>query len=99
MIREFVVVYAYYKEPATNLDEILVIHKDRPSAQRGRFNLPGGKIEPEEQVEAAAVRELFEETGLKALGSVDCVGKIVGTWGLVHCVKVKVEHKAPVPRD
>lgn len=39
-------------------DEILLIHR------RGFWDLPKGKIEKEETIEAAAVREVEEETGL-----------------------------------
>lgn len=43
----------------------LVLEKVRPEWQKGRLNLPGGKIEPGETPEEAAVRELYEETGLE----------------------------------
>ncbi len=42
---------------------LLVRRKNRPDA--GRWGFPGGKIELGERIEAAAERELLEETGVR----------------------------------
>jgi ADP-ribose pyrophosphatase YjhB (NUDIX family) len=44
---------------------LLVVRRDIPPA-RGRLALPGGYIDVGETWQGAAVRELFEETGLRA---------------------------------
>jgi 8-oxo-dGTP pyrophosphatase MutT (NUDIX family) len=59
-------------------NQVLLIEKRRPAWQAGLYNLPGGAVEEGETVHEAAVRELFEETGLKCndsdvmlLGTID----------------------------
>jgi ADP-ribose pyrophosphatase YjhB (NUDIX family) len=47
---------------------------DRDPSGRGYWYLPGGGIRPRETVEAAAVRELREETGIRDV----TVGAIIG---------------------
>ena len=46
---------------------ILLVERRR-GASKGLFAFPGGKVEPGETLEAAARRELMEETGLSAGG-------------------------------
>ena len=45
-------------------DRILLVRRANPP-DAGRWGFPGGKIEAGEPIEAAAVRELFEETGIR----------------------------------
>lgn len=52
---------------------ILLARRANPPAQ-GAWSVPGGRVEVGETVEQAAVRELFEETGL-----VGVVERFVGT--------------------
>lgn len=62
-MREYVVGYLF----AEHLDGervLLLILKNRPEWQKGRWNAPGGKVEPNEQPLAAMRREYLEETGL-----------------------------------
>lgn len=90
-MQEFVVVYADPVGIATN--EVLIVNKDRPPWQAGRRNLVGGKIEPGESPESAAIRELKEESGLTMMPETypEVVGRITGSWGIVHVVKIAVK--------
>lgn len=91
---EYVVVYV-----DSELDQILVVEKDRPAWQKGRLNLVGGKIEEQENVVDAAIRELEEESGLIPSGTPELFGRIYGNWGTVWCVKVPVEAREIQSRE
>lgn len=82
-------------------DKVLLVKKDRPKWQRGRFNLVGGKIEEGETPEQAALRELEEEAGLQSLPiSPTVMGQIVGSWGVVYCVKIPIMFRQEIiPRE
>lgn len=58
--------------------EVLLIKRGNPPRQ-GQWSLPGGRIEWGETSEAAALRELVEETGVAAelLGLIDVVDGIM----------------------
>lgn len=45
--------------------EVLLIRRGRPP-RTGEWSLPGGRVEWGETVRAAALRELYEETGVEA---------------------------------
>lgn len=65
-------------------DEVLLIEKDRPAFQKGRLNLPGGKIDDGESADIAAAREIREETGL-AIRQVSRRGELRGSDYAIHC--------------
>ena len=60
-------------------ERILLVRRANPP-DAGRWGFPGGKIEAGEPIETAAVRELFEETGIRgqarrvftAVDALDC---------------------------
>jgi 8-oxo-dGTP pyrophosphatase MutT (NUDIX family) len=90
---EYVIVYARPKQ----LGKVLLVLKNRPAWQAGRFNLPGGKIEPHETPEECAIRELKEETGYcKFYDFVAIRGRISGPWGTVFCVEIPVNEDDPI---
>lgn len=76
--------------------EVLLVHARGATFQRPLFGIPKGLLEPGESLEAAAVRETREETGLQVvvrapLGSVrQQSGKIVHAfWATVHPTSVE----------
>lgn len=51
--------------PLTENDEVVIVKQYRPAIDDYLYELPAGIIDPGEEIEEAAKRELFEETGLK----------------------------------
>lgn len=47
-----------------NLERVVLIRKERPEWQQGKYNGVGGKIEPGEYPAQAMAREFEEETGV-----------------------------------
>lgn len=85
---------------------ILLVRKEKPDWQKGFLNLVGGSVEPNELPEHAAVRELFEESGLKPFPenwqddkiTVVEMGRIIGDEETVHCFRIFVSDTKLNPR-
>jgi 8-oxo-dGTP diphosphatase len=57
-------------------DRLLAARRSAPPELAGRWELPGGKVEPGETPERALVRELREELGVTA----EPVARVPGEW-------------------
>jgi ADP-ribose pyrophosphatase YjhB (NUDIX family) len=57
---------------------MLLVKKDRPEWQAGRYNGAGGKVEPKEWPRNCVEREVFEETGISLAGA----GRLIC---ILHC--------------
>lgn len=59
-------------------NRLLAARRSAPEELAGRWELPGGKVEPGERPEAALARELREELGVDA----EVVERLPGAWPL-----------------
>ncbi|WP_329014550.1 MULTISPECIES: (deoxy)nucleoside triphosphate pyrophosphohydrolase [unclassified Streptomyces] len=59
-------------------DRLLAARRSAPPELAGRWELPGGKVEPGERPDDALVRELREELGVDA----EAVERVPGEWPL-----------------
>ncbi|GHF13949.1 (deoxy)nucleoside triphosphate pyrophosphohydrolase [Streptomyces griseoluteus] len=59
-------------------DRLLAARRSAPPELAGRWELPGGKVEPGERPDDALVRELREELGI----DVEAVERVPGEWPL-----------------
>lgn len=66
--------------PFLDSDNILLIRQYRHAAGGTIYEVPAGKLEPGEEPEACALRELEEETGQRA-GRIEALGSILTTPG------------------
>lgn len=84
---EYVLIHARNEQ-----GKILLVLKDRPVSQKGKLNLVGGKIEPGETPNQAAIRELHEETGLYSVDIIPSLcGQIIGPDFHIYCYSADVQ--------
>jgi 8-oxo-dGTP diphosphatase len=69
----FTMVYHYFKHIASVVarrnENLLLVQQQAPTDIRPNWGLPGGQVEPGEELLAGHQRELFEETGLYLVGT------------------------------
>lgn len=108
---EYVCCFAY-QWPAAVPQHFLLIEKAKPAWQKGKFNLPGGKIEEGETPIEAAIRELWEESGIRTGQAYrpwspdspgytvqpEVLGQIVGDDWIVHVVECPY-HQGQTPQS
>jgi 8-oxo-dGTP diphosphatase len=61
---------------------LLAARRTRPPTMAGRWEFPGGKVEPGEEPVAALHRELTEELGIAVILGAEVPGPDHGTWPL-----------------
>ncbi len=78
---------------------LLAARRTAPAELAGRWELPGGKVEPGETPDGAIVREVTEELGVRAIvtGWLDGVVKIGDAYELV--IATMVAEGDPQPRE
>jgi alanyl-tRNA synthetase len=81
---------------------LLAARRTRPTAMAGRWELPGGKVEPGEDPARALVRELREELAIDTVVVGSVTGPLEGDWPLddtsvLRVMRVRVEQGDPTP--
>jgi 8-oxo-dGTP pyrophosphatase MutT (NUDIX family) len=90
--------------PLTREGEVVLVRQYRPPLERMELGLPAGLVEEGEKPEAAARRELLEETGYSGgeweqLGSVASSPSLKDNWAYLFLARGVEETSAPDPDE
>ena len=83
---------------------VLVARRVTPLSLRGRWEFPGGKVEPGEEPEAALVREIKEELDIRVVLGKELLAPEGRTWPISNSLVMRlwfaaIEHGVPAPVD
>ena len=90
--------------PLTNKCELVLVRQYRPPLERMELGLPAGLVEEGEEPEAAARRELLEETGhsggeWELLGTLASSPSLKDNWAYLFLARGVEETSAPDPDE
>jgi 8-oxo-dGTP pyrophosphatase MutT (NUDIX family) len=90
--------------PLTKEGGVILVRQFRPPLERMELGLPAGLVEPGEKPEAAARRELLEETGYaggewESLGSLASSPSLKDNWAYLFLARGVEETSAPDPDE
>lgn len=69
---------------------LLAARRSAPAALAGRWEFPGGKVEPDERPEDALRREIREELGVEITLGASVPGPVNGAWPVHHGHSMRV---------
>lgn len=85
--------------PVKPTKDVLLILRNKDDWQKGKLNLPGGKIEPGETPIEAAFRELKEETGIAcSVLDIRILGELYCNDGIIPVAYCPFHTSANAPR-